>query len=240
MVENTSSKPAWRRADNLLILVGVGLLAAFFVAKGWSRSQSLSGIDAFEDALAANETFTELAEAPEAVQAELTTGQDPLQWHDDATDTSLWSEKRVREYEEALRLTQDAPQALLNIDHLDIRVPVYNGADDFNLNRGVARILGTARVGEGGNLGIAGHRDGFFRPLKDIKVGDAMTLETFQGPREYRVSSVTIVDPTDLSVLGPVDADVITLVTCYPFYYVGNAPQRYIVRAEALVDIENS
>lgn len=216
------------------------MLATFFVFKGWSHSRSLSGISAFEDARDATESYVQLAE-PAAVKQGLPVslpGESP--WHADDPDTSTWSDKRTKEYQAAVALTRDAPQAVLSIDHLGVRVPVYNGADEFNLNRGVARILGTARVGQHGNLGIAGHRDGFFRPLKDIRVGDPVQLETFQGVREYRVSSVSIVEPTDVSVLGPSEDNVITLVTCYPFNYVGNAPQRYIVRAVAAAGRKNS
>ena len=83
-----------------------------------------------------------------------------------------------------------------------------------------------------GNLGIAGHRDGFFRGLKDIEVGDSIEMLTHQGNSEFVVSSITIVDPTDVSVLAPTDSSTITLVTCYPFYFVGHAPKRYIVKGE--------
>ena len=85
----------------------------------------------------------------------------------------------------------------------------------------------------GSNLGIAGHRDGFFRPLKDIALGDVMTLQTTRGTESFKVSSIDIVDPSDVSVLAPTETSTITLVTCYPFYYVGHAPKRFIVKATA-------
>jgi sortase A len=121
----------------------------------------------------------------------------------------------------------------MKIDTLGIEVPVYDGADDFNLNRGVARISGTARIDRQGNLGIAGHRDGFFRGLKDIGVGDTIDLLTATGEVRYTVSSIVIVDPSDVSVLAPTEGATLTLVTCYPFYYVGHAPKRFIVKATA-------
>ena len=121
----------------------------------------------------------------------------------------------------------------MSIGKLDIQVPVFDGADDLNLNRGVARIRGTAQVGADGNLGIAGHRDGFFRGLKDIEIGDTIELETTRGAISYAVSSITIVEPSDVSVLAPTSGRTLTLVTCYPFYYVGHAPKRFIVKAEA-------
>ena len=85
--------------------------------------------------------------------------------------------------------------------------------------------------GADGNTGIAGHRDGFFRGLKDIEPDDAIELETVRGREVYRVERTWVVDPEDVSVLDPTPARSLTLVTCYPFYHVGPAPQRYIVRA---------
>ena len=93
------------------------------------------------------------------------------------------------------------------------------------------RIEGTAIPGAEGNAGIAGHRDGFFRGLKDIGPGDVIELDTLKGNESYRVERVWIVDPEDVSVLDPTSTRALTLVTCYPFYYVGSAPQRFIVRA---------
>ena len=129
--------------------------------------------------------------------------------------------------------------AVLSIDKLDLKVPVYNGTDEINLNRGAGRIKGTARVDSQGNLGIAAHRDGFFRGLKDIEIGDSIDMLTQQGKSEFVVSSITIVDPTDISVLAPTDGSTITLVTCYPFYFVGHAPKRYIVKGELLSNLLN-
>ena len=95
----------------------------------------------------------------------------------------------------------------------------------------MGHIDDTALPGTDGNSGIAGHRDGFFRGLKDIGPDDAIELETVHGKEVYRVERTWVVDPEDVSVLDPTPARSLTLVTCYPFYYVGPAPQRYIVRA---------
>ena len=94
-----------------------------------------------------------------------------------------------------------------------------------------ADIEGTALPGTDGNSGIAGHRDGFFRGLKDIAARDAIELETIEGKQMYRVERTWIVEPADVSVLDPTPVRSLTLVTCYPFYFVGSAPQRFIVRA---------
>jgi sortase A len=150
-----------------------------------------------------------------------------------APDQELWDARRVAEYEESLKVEAGPPLAVMTIDKLNIQVPVYDGADDFNLNRGVARIKGTATIDAAGNLGIAGHRDGFFRGLKDIAMGDRIELQTARREVIYAVSSIEIVDSHDVSVLAPTPEQTITLVTCYPFYYVGHAPKRYIVKATA-------
>jgi sortase A len=99
------------------------------------------------------------------------------------------------------------------------------------LNRGLGWIEGTSRPGEDGNVGIAGHRDGFFRALQDVGPGDVVELETAGSTRQYRVDSIQIVEPNAVHVLAPTDTAVLTLVTCYPFYHVGPAPQRFIVQA---------
>jgi len=108
---------------------------------------------------------------------------------------------------------------------------VLPGTDDGTLDRAVGHIEGTAKPGTDGNAGIAGHRDGFFRGLKDISPGDVIELDTLQGNDSYRVERVWVVDPEDVSVLDPTSTRALTLVTCYPFYYVGSAPRRFIVRA---------
>ena len=148
-------------------------------------------------------------------------------------DTRLWSPKRLERYRESLPGDVDHPLAVLRIPKIGLEVPVLDGTDEHRLNRGVGRIEGTALPGQPGNLGIAGHRDGFFRGLKDIGIGDAVELEMLDGTLTYLVDDIRIVDPTDVTVLTTTDSPVITMVTCYPFYYVGSAPRRYIVRAGA-------
>jgi sortase A len=120
---------------------------------------------------------------------------------------------------------------MLRLASIHLEVPVLDGTDDFTLNRAVGRIDGTALPGQPGNVGIAGHRDGFFRGLKDVRPGDPIELETLSGSQSFLVADIRIVSPEDVSVLDPTPGPALTLVTCYPFYFVGDAPQRYIVRA---------
>lgn len=141
----------------------------------------------------------------------------------------LWSEKRIRAYEEALGRQFDPPLGVLEIPKLDLQVPVFNGTDDLVLNRGVGRIPGTGNPGRAGNAGLAGHRDGFFRGLKDIRVGDKVEFKTSSRVSTYQVSGIEIVTPDNVQVLEDTPQPSLTLVTCYPFYFIGDAPQRYIV-----------
>lgn len=147
-------------------------------------------------------------------------------------DTSLWNAKRITDYEETMKVKVKPPLGIFTIEKLNIKVPVYNGTDEFYLNRGLGRIKGMARMDEVGNLGISGHRDGFFRSLKDIEVGDDIEIQTTRGIQEYKVSSITIIPKSDTSILAPTTDKTLTIVTCYPFYFVGNAPERYIVKAK--------
>jgi len=146
-------------------------------------------------------------------------------------DTSLWSDKRIRAYNESLSHAFGSPLAVLSIPKIHLEVPVFEGTDDVTLDRGVGRITGTARPGQVGNLGIAGQRGGFFRGLKDVTTGDEIKLALPEGEATYVVDQITVVNPQDVSVLQPRPISSITLVTCFPFYFVGSAPERYIVSA---------
>ncbi len=146
-------------------------------------------------------------------------------------DVRLWSDKRVAAFQESLHSRSDIPIAVLTIPKVHLEVPVFDGTDDWTLNRGVGRIAGTAHPGEDGNIGIAGHRDGFFRVLKDVRVGDSLDLATHKATTTYVVDSIQIVRPEDVQVLRKRAVPTVTLSTCYPFYFVGNAPKRYIIQA---------
>ncbi len=148
----------------------------------------------------------------------------------EVTDYSLWSPARIKAYKESLSRRSD-PLAVLRIPKLRIVAPVLDGTDDLTLNSGVGRIPGTARPGQPGNIGIAGHRDGFFRGLKDIAKGDTIELATARETDVYVVDKVYIAKPDDVNILRPGPTPAVTLVTCYPFYFVGSAPERYIVQA---------
>ncbi len=168
----------------------------------------------------------------QAAASQNDTSHTVVQWSSDVeVDFSLWAPKRIQAYKESLLLKKDLPLAVLHIDKMTLSVLVFEGTDDLTLNRGVGRIIGTALPGEPGNIGIAGHRDGFFRGLKDVAVGDAVELTTPKQQAIYTVDQIEIVTPSDVHVLEPRGTPSLTLVTCYPFYFIGDAPKRYIVHA---------
>ena len=122
------------------------------------------------------------------------------------------------------------PIAKLNIPSVGISAIILEGVDDRTLDVAPGHIPGTALPGENGNVGIAAHRDTFFRKLQTIRDGDLVTLTTFEGVYHYKVESTEVVEPTRTDVLAPSGSPTLTLVTCYPFHMVGPAPKRYIVR----------
>ena len=146
-------------------------------------------------------------------------------------DQTLWSSTRVNASREALSEPAPLPLAVLRIPKVGLEVPVLPGTDGRTLDRAVGHIEGTTELGKDGNAGIAGHRDGFFRGLKDIAPGDTIELDTVEGTDIYRVERTWVVKPQDVSVLDPTSRRALTLVTCYPFYFSGPAPKRFIVRA---------
>lgn len=113
----------------------------------------------------------------------------------------------------------------LEVPRLNLSVMVMEGIDDKTLRVGAGHVPGTP-------LAFAAHRDTFFRPLKDIKVDDTIRLTTLEGQTSYRVTNTKIVLPSDTSVLDETSDKTLVLVTCYPFYYIGPAPKRFVVEAE--------
>ena len=111
---------------------------------------------------------------------------------------------------------------------------ILEGTDARTLRRAVGHIPGTPLPGQRGNVAITGHRDTFFRPLRNIRKYDEIRLTTLSGSYRYRVDSIKVVEPEDMEVLDNSDDAILTLVTCYPFYFVGPAPKRFIVRAHRI------
>jgi len=148
-----------------------------------------------------------------------------------AVDTSLWSASRKRHYAEALARDPGPTLGVLSIARVGLEVPILEGTGELTLDRGAGHIEGTPSPGSEGNVGIAGHRDGFFRVLEKVRAGDVIELRTPMGATSYVVEDLRVVSPEEVEVLAPTGVPSLTLVTCYPFYFVGPAPQRYVVRA---------
>jgi sortase A len=206
--------------QRVLLIVGFVLLAIFVGAL--IRGELLS-----------RTSMLSFAQRKEMATAEANTAGDGSR-----VDFSLWSEKRISAYKQSFIQHFDPPLAVLRVPKIHLEVPVLNGTDDLTLNRGVGWIVGTARVGQAGNIGIAGHRDGFFRRLKDVGIGDRLDLELANRTETYVVDRVQIVTPEDVSVLRPTSKPSLTLVTCYPFYFIGSAPKRYIIHASIVHSAE--
>ena len=131
------------------------------------------------------------------------------------------------------KVTSTTPPALpfrLEIPRLQC-LYVLDGTDPSTLRLGAGHIPGTALPGQSGNVGIAAHRDTFFRSLRGIRRGDVVHIETSSEAYEYRVDSTAIVNPSDVWVLKPRGTPMLTLVTCYPFEFVGHSPQRFVIWA---------
>jgi sortase A len=157
----------------------------------------------------------------------------------DQVDFSLWSGERAAAYTKALAI-RITPPAVLSIRRLQLDVPVFDGIDGLTLNRGAGRIVGTAKFGQEGNIGIAAHRDGFFRGLRDVRMGDQIELAIPRQTFVYTVDNISVVKPNDTSVLRARVRPSLTLVTCYPFYLVGAASERYVVQASLTKSEGNS
>ena len=146
-----------------------------------------------------------------------------------------WDSARILAYRQSLLVKFPPPEAVLRIPKIDLEVPVLEGDDTLTMNRGAGHIPGTKLPGQTGNIGVTGHRDGFFRGLKDLAPGDVIELQRGTGSDDktdrYIVRTISIVMPSDTRLLKDTTESTLTLVTCFPFRYVGSAPQRYVVQA---------
>jgi sortase A len=178
-----------------------------------------------------------VAELPEET---VTAGSSDASGSDEA-ETALHSTKRreneARPAAPVTRRVVTPDRGLLGrieIPRLGVSAIVREGDDDATLRRAVGRIPGTALPGEEGNMGLAGHRDTFFRSLRRIEVGDRIRLVVPPNTYEYRVDSLSVVEPHEVSVLDSNGIEELTLVTCYPFRFVGPAPDRFVVKAKRI------
>jgi sortase A len=144
---------------------------------------------------------------------------------------SLAEENRMRAVSLGITGRRGSALGQIEISRIGFAAMVLEGDDGSALRLGVGHIAGTALPGEQGNVVLAGHRDTFFRSLRNIRKGDEITLTTLDGIYRYRVDSIRVVSPQDTKVLDSSASSILTLVTCYPFYFVGPAPKRFVVQA---------
>ena len=162
-------------------------------------------------------------------------------------DARLYQDEQARRFERELKETkltraessgiavsEGSPLGRIEISAVGMTTMILEGTEEETLRRAVGHIRGTPLPGQRGNVALAGHRDTFFRRLRDIRVNDEITLTTLSGAYHYRVDSSKVVEPEETEVLKDDGADTLTLVTCYPFNFVGSAPERFIVRARRI------
>jgi sortase A len=199
-----------RIVESILLIVGVFLLSVYGGTSWWAeaeRQRSIAEFSAARQTALLHQSSSPPALVPTASGTAATPLPPPL------PRSSL---------------------AVLRVPGVNLEVPVHAGTAESVLSRGAGLIEGTAAPGSPGNVGIAAHRDSFFRPLERVAIGDLIELDTLERTILYRITELSVVEPTDVHVLDEIGMPVLTLVTCYPFRFVGNAPHRYIVRAVAV------
>jgi sortase A len=152
-------------------------------------------------------------------------------------DSNAYQALEMKKFEQPGRLSE--PHILaegevigeMQVPRLGLSVMVVQGDSHASLRHAVGHLAKSALPGEWGNVALAGHRDTFFRPLRDIQLGDEIRFMTLEHNFEYVVESIEVVAPTDIRVLEPSSGHDLTFITCFPFYYVGPAPKRFVVRA---------
>lgn len=223
-------KWAIRSAELTFYLAGTLLTGLFLVQLAQGEVQRQDGITEFTQLAQASDTTQNLQSAsapqsssPATVQSTLGDVGEP--------DTSLWAAGCIADYKASLQAELPPVLGVLEVPSVGLKVPVYSTNTDLVMDRGAGIIDGMAYPHELGNVGISGHRDGYFRALKDVKQGDVIVLQTLRGEKRYKIDATTVVAITDTTLLRDTSDQTVTLVTCYPFYFVGHAPKRFIVTA---------
>jgi sortase A len=220
---------AFKSGEWLSYSAGILLTGFFLVQIAQGEVQRQDGIEQFELLAQAPQTSAESpatgsgSDTATTLQLQLDNLGDP--------DTSLWNAARVADYQASLSADLPEVLAVLEVPSVGLKVPVYATNTELVMDRGAGVIDGMSYPHEPGNIGISGHRDGYFRVLKDVKVGEAIVLQSLDGPKRFRVDAIHIVPLKDEALLRDTKDQTVTLVTCYPFYFVGHAPKRYIVIA---------
>ena len=220
-----------RSGEVLSYCAGIVLTGFFAVQLAQGEVERQGAISAFENQMLLASSATAVEPVAQESAQQRPSAADVAFSIDEEPDTSLWAPGRIADYQKSL--TADLPPILgvLEVPSVDLAVPVYQTASELVMDRAAGVINGMAYPHEGGNIGISGHRDGYFRALKDVKVGDQIVLQTLEGEKRFTIDATTVVEKTDTHLLKDTREQTVTLVTCYPFYFVGHAPQRFIVTA---------
>jgi sortase A len=152
----------------------------------------------------------------------------------DALEAQIHAEEQHKAAPSSTTIKEGDVLGRIEIPRIGVSVAVLQGTTSQTLRLGVGHIEGTALPGQPGNIGIAGHRDTYFRDLKDIRRNDEILLQTAIGIDRYEVDWLQITAPSDGAILASTTGSALTLVTCYPFHYIGSAPERYVVHAHRL------
>ena len=216
----TPDRPLIRLGEYASYAAGIAFTGFFLVQIAQGEVDRRSGIKEFQQLASLDVP----ASPPESV------APPPLEFVGEP-DMAQWAPGRIEDYYASLQADLPPVLGVLELPAVGLSVPVYSTDSELAMDRGAGVIDGMAYPHEPGNIGIAGHRDGYFRALKDVRIGDTLKLQTFDGLKQFTINSVQVVEIADTHVLQDTDDQTVTLVTCYPFYFVGHAPQRYIVTA---------
>lgn len=229
------SSPRW--IERLLFVIGIVCLGAWAYVYLDARFYEMWQNQRLEEAIEAKAASSDLMAQPQRTEERKGTGGERAS-ETDSLDSFSQDEDDFSGLTADGNLDDGELIGRIKIPRVGVSALVLEGVRSRTLRRGVGRIPGTSLPDLDGNVGLAGHRDSFFRGLKDIRKNDIIELKTPEGIFEYKVEWTKIVRPKDTHVLEDEGTPALTLVTCYPFYYVGSAPKRFIVRAHRVGEPE--
>lgn len=207
VIRRPNKRQALRTVGDIMVVVGLFLLGFYCLARTESLVASQMAMHNFM----------------RRIRPSARSGRNDFQ-----LEASAMAQFRAQDRSNGGVVPKVAPFAILRIRRLNLQVPVFDGTDEITLNHGAGRIRAPGREE---NMVIAGHRDSFFRDLKDVHLGDTIELLTVNSITTYLIDKIRVTQPDDPSVFAPTQTMTVTLITCYPFHFIGAAPKRYIVSA---------
>lgn len=230
--EEPSLRVLLRRALLLVVLACAGIYGGVWAERWWTEREHRQWLEASRAAVSRQATVSlQAPTTPVLSQSEAFSAPDRNDDVTDGPDAAELAATAVYTAPAWPALALGDPVGRLRIPDLGVDGFVEHGETERVLRRAIGHLPGTALPGEGGNVVVAGHRDSFFRGLRSVAQGDTIEFTTPYGTHRYEVDGLQIVGPDDAAVLAPTDDERLTLITCYPFDYVGPAPRRFIVTA---------